>query len=129
LGAMVVGADGRIVLAGCAPCGPLQSNNLAIARYLADGTPDPSFGASGKLRTSVAGYAGGVRGLAVEQSGAIVAVGTFSPLAAGSGSILVAHYLADGHLDPRFGTAGRLEIPTPDRVQALPDVERRIVVP
>jgi hypothetical protein len=54
-GAIVVLADGRILVAGAVGC-DAQTNEcsmLQLARYLATGAPDASFGTNGRVMTSV----------------------------------------------------------------------------
>ena len=98
--------DGRIVVAGDAfvPFNPLGGEptgfaNVALARYMPDGTLDASFGQGGVVaRDSVPGSAQAVR---VQPDGKIVVAGR-TP---GNG-FLVARYLPDGSVDRGFGTNG-----------------------
>src|SRR5262245_3944367 len=46
--------DGKIVVAGIALDGAGEGN-FAVARYLADGSPDPGFGSGGKVVTDFFG--------------------------------------------------------------------------
>lgn len=117
--AVVEQPDGRIVVAGFAfPTLPPISvrPGVLIARFLADGTPDGSFGAGGVAlippTTSGSGNpaAGGDFGTAValQPDGKIV-VGGYRYVAQGPGIVqtfLVLRADAGGVLDPAFGAGG-----------------------
>lgn len=100
---LAVQPDGRIVVAGSIGSAPPQS---LVARFLADGSPDPSFG--------TAGYAAGdfpmaIEHLVVQSSGQLVVAGSdesTSPWRA-----LVARYRPDGRPDASFGAAGMVSLP------------------
>jgi uncharacterized delta-60 repeat protein len=96
--ALAVQGDGKLVAAGHA------LDDWALARFIPDGTLDPSFGAGGKVATALGGQ---IRALAVQGDGKLVAAGT-----AGS-DFALARYLPDGSLDVGFGTGGivRTEFP------------------
>jgi uncharacterized delta-60 repeat protein len=90
---------------------PLQQRGggIVLIRYLPDGTPDPSFGAGGRVETafgippagSIAIFA--TPTIVVQPDGTLaVAGGT----ATGTGDFALAVYLPDGRLDPRFGRQG-----------------------
>ncbi len=95
--------DGKIVLAG-------QSNTVAIsdfalARFLADGTPDLTFSGDGQLTTNVSPGGDYAYSVALQPDGKILAGG----FVAGSNSIsdfAVVRYLSDGSLDASFGNSG-----------------------
>ena len=87
--ASVVQADGKIVTAG----------EGTVARYLPDGTPDPSFGSQG-----FAAYPNYAQGVALTPSGKIVVVGGTAN--AGSTQFVVAQYTANGILDTSFDGDG-----------------------
>jgi uncharacterized delta-60 repeat protein len=93
--AAAVGPDGRIIAAGS------SNGDLALARYGADGSLDPSFGDRGLVTTDLGGD-DGARAVAVEGDGSIVAAG-----ASDQRSALV-RYLPDGSLDPSFGDGGEV---------------------
>lgn len=116
--AVAIQLDGRVVIAGCtdtaanaggcrtplhAPNPGRSNSDFAIARLLTDGTPDPAFGAAGKVITPMGVSHDTVFGLALQADGKLVAFGKGE-----TSSGLVARYLSDGALDPAFGTAGRL---------------------
>jgi uncharacterized delta-60 repeat protein len=105
--ALLVTPDGRIVAGG-------QTNverrttgvDFALARYLADGRLDKSFGRAGKVVAAIlSGNAGDmVRGLAlqtVDDTPRLLAVG-------GEGDFTAARFTEAGTLDASFGTGGKV---------------------
>jgi uncharacterized delta-60 repeat protein len=88
--AIALQGDGRIVVAGTSNPG------LLIARYLPDGTPDPSFSGDGRLITNFS-----ANDLALDSDGRIVVAGTRSgPEAA------LARFEPDGTPDTSFSGDG-----------------------
>jgi uncharacterized delta-60 repeat protein len=107
--------DRKIVVAGTV-LGP-GDYDFGVARYLADGSLDPSFGGGqGSVLTdlSLDDYA---HGLALQPDGKIVVCGT-------DGNAMVVRYLPDGTLDPAFGTGGIAGA----IITVGPDVARSVVV-
>lgn len=101
-GPVVVQPDGHIVAGGSADLAHDKGRHtdFALARYTADGAPDTTFGAGGKVTTDFGPGDAAVSGLAA-QGDAIIAVGRandgrFSYAA-------LARYAGDGTLDPTFG--------------------------
>lgn len=94
-------ADGKLVAAGSSftPSG----NDFAVARYLPDGTLDPSFGTGGKVTTDFGGTDEGLA-LAVQADGKLVVAGIAGPCCAFG----LARYRANGRLDTGFGTGGKV---------------------
>jgi uncharacterized delta-60 repeat protein len=70
---VAVQSDGKILAAGLAFSATLY--DFAVVRYTSDGAEDPSFGASGRVTTDFFGRNDGIRGLAVQPDGRIVAAG------------------------------------------------------
>ncbi len=102
--ALVVQADGKLVVAGEASTGGDQ--DFALVRYNADGTLDGSFGIGGKVTTAFDAADDGANALALQADGKLVAAGF-----ATSGGLQVfalARYAADGSLDSTFGVAGQV---------------------
>ncbi|WP_328967093.1 delta-60 repeat domain-containing protein [Streptomyces sp. NBC_00239] len=94
--------DGRILVAGQTGfTAPAFAADFALARYLPDGTLDRDFGTGGRVVTD-AGDEDGVRGLAVQADGRIVAAGY------SGADFALARYLPDGDPDPDFGADGRV---------------------
>jgi uncharacterized delta-60 repeat protein len=108
--AMALQPDGTIVVGGVSDAG--GSKNLALARYLPNGTLDATFGENGlvtegrrPLTTDV------IRDLAVQPDGRILVAGvTFEDKASVDphGDFILARYLSDGSADPAFGIGGVL---------------------
>jgi uncharacterized delta-60 repeat protein len=105
--AVAVQPDGKIVVAGDAT---LANNTraAALARYLADGSLDPSFGGDGLVHE--AAVAGHIFAMAIQPDGKIVVAGQslVSGNAADLADMLVARFHADGSLDSSFGVAGSM---------------------
>ena len=93
--AVAIDSQGRIAAVGFAR----QSGgdrDFAVARYLADGSLDPSFGNDGTVTTDFGG--GNVAtAVAIDSQGRIVVLGD---------DVILARYRPDGTLDPSFGTGG-----------------------
>ena len=92
--------DGKILLIGYANGYGGTTADLALARYLSNGSLDASFGTGGKVVTSInAGDDFGVS-LALQPDGKIVLTGYGSN--GNNNDILLARYHADGVLDTSF---------------------------
>jgi len=107
---LVIQPDGRIVVAGAksvTPSGP--GDDFAVARVLADGTPDPSFAGDGSTTIDFGSSELG-SGLVVQPDGKIVVVGGTYPGPAGKDDMAVARLLSNGSLDPGFGSGGRARV-------------------
>src|SRR6185312_7554259 len=101
--AAVLQADGKIVVAGS--LGPVlfAGEDFLVARYLPDGSLDPSFGEAGRVITDFGGrdFAAAV----IQQpDGKIVVAGAARSGGAPFGAVALARYLPDGSLDREFGT-------------------------
>ncbi len=102
--AMVIQADGRIVVAGYTTYSANAGEGaVALARYQTNGTLDVSFGTGGtQITTGVTGYTG-ANGLMIQSDGKIVAVG----IGIGSGDhgvdFALYRYTTNGVLDAAFG--------------------------
>ena len=108
--AVLVQADGRIVAAGAGVAG-VVSVDFAVARYLADGSLDPTFSDDGLVTTDFVGYFDEIRDLAVDTGGRIVTGGQSCEFPGNSDEVCdfgVARYTANGTLDRRFGRKGRI---------------------
>jgi len=104
---VLIQKDGKIVVAGSSSVVGVPGPSFALVRYLTDGSVDPSFGALGRVTTSIG--SGGTRAQAVtiQADGKVVAVG--SSWAVGHSAVLaLARYDDDGRLDPSFGNDGRM---------------------
>jgi uncharacterized delta-60 repeat protein len=100
---VAIQGDGKIVAAGRAG-GTL--GRFGLARYNADGTLDPTFGDGGKVATDFSARQDYARGVAIQATGKIVAVGLANP--GRDSRFALARYTADGTLDATFGGDGRV---------------------
>ena len=98
--ALAILADGRIVAAGTVFNG--GGVYMGLARYLPDGTLDPSFG-NGSGRSFNTSFQARGNALAIRSDGRMIVAG-------GNGNTFItAQYLVDGSLDTTFGSsAGRV---------------------
>jgi uncharacterized delta-60 repeat protein len=101
---IAVQPDGKIVVAGGGISG------IQLARYLPDGSLDPSFGDGGYVQTSFR-YWGGASEIALQPDGKIVvAGGSYQGDEDSAHEVLeeftLARYNPDGSLDSSFGTGG-----------------------
>ncbi len=85
-----------------------HSSDFLLARYLAEGTLDTTFGVGGIVRTDFFGAADSGRSVALDARGRIVVAGW--ALHDGRADFAVARYLANGTLDPSFDTDGRVTV-------------------
>ncbi|MDQ2982427.1 MAG: PASTA domain-containing protein [Actinomycetota bacterium] len=104
--AVALDSLGRIVAAG--PAASLGGSAFALARYRADGTPDPGFGSAGAATTSFGAQAAYANAVAAQPDGKVIAAGFVAPAGATSGRFALVRYRTDGSLDSGFGRAGLL---------------------
>jgi uncharacterized delta-60 repeat protein len=105
---VAVQPDGKIVVVGTADVSPTDTE-FAVARLLADGTPDAGFGTSGKL--TVAFNLGGeypqrASSVAIQPDGKIVVAG-FALRDGVQNDIAVVRLNTDGTRDATFGADGK----------------------
>lgn len=103
--AVAVQADNKVLLAGWVVTGTGRGNDIAVARFNADGTPDASFGTSGKVMTDLGSMIDTAYAVAVQPDGRIVVAGNTRGTGAGQ-NFAVIRYNPDGSLDESFGTGG-----------------------
>src|SRR4029079_12894149 len=90
--------------------------DFVMARFLADGTLDPGFGASGMVTTDIqTDQQEEALAVAIAPDGAIVVAG-YSGFSA---TMALARDLPDGSLAPSFGTGGIVGGSTPGRLYAV----------
>lgn len=106
IAALALQPDGRIVAAGTARLG--ENAEFGLARYLADGTPDDSFGTGGRLTTGFGTVDDNVFALALQPDGGIIAAGFAATVAGTDYDLALARYTAAGGLDSAFGTGGQV---------------------
>lgn len=108
--AVLVQTDGRIVAAGAGVAG-VVSVDFAVARYLTDGSLDPTFSNDGLVTTDFVGYFDEIRDLAVDTGGRIVTGGQSCEFPGNSDEVCdfgLVRYTSNGSLDRRFGRQGRV---------------------
>jgi len=129
---IAVQPDGRIVAAGVSDSGAqVNSYDLAVVRYLRNGSLDPSFGTGGKVRTTLGitrSQWARETAVALQPDGKIVAVSSV----AGSGDMdfAVMRYLHDGAPDTSFGVGGTatVDIGGEDRARDVAIGEDGVIV-
>jgi len=109
--------NGNIVVVGTATNGTVTE--FALARYLPNGTLDPSFGNNGKVANSFLGASDVGDGVAIQSNGQIVVVGNDGGNSWGNGNSVLARYNSNGTLDTSFGTGGFVSVSTPGGAVAL----------
>ena len=99
--------DGKLVVAGYSYNG--VNFDIALARYLPDGSLDTNFGISGRVITNLgghndAGYSNNDYGhsISLQSDGKLVVAGYVGS------DFALARYLSDGGLDTSFGTGGKV---------------------
>jgi uncharacterized delta-60 repeat protein len=98
--AIAVTSGGGIVVAGTA------GNDLVLARYRADGTPETRFGTAGLVRLDV-GPVDRARAIVVTPEGKLVVVGQTTD-ANGTQRVLAARFTSRGTFDRTYGNNGKL---------------------
>lgn len=101
LKAGVLDSSGRTVAVGDDYVG--TGTEFLAARYLADGTSDPSFGTSGHTVIPKVGTDEQGTSVAIDDQNRIVIAGTIT---SGDYDVAIRRLLPDGSLDTSFGTAG-----------------------
>jgi uncharacterized delta-60 repeat protein len=99
---LVLQPDGKIVAVGAYSTG--AKVDLALARYLPDGSLDATFGTGGQVTTDLGGLNQSASSVILQPDGKLVAAGVYEPQ--GVSEFLLARYQTDGTLDTSFGTNG-----------------------
>lgn len=103
-------SDGKIVVAGTCSGSGIESADIALVRYLANGTPDPAFGSAGKVITDLGGGSDdSASALTVQGDGKILVAGSSN--CNGSYDFVLLRYRADGTPDATFGNGGKMVLP------------------
>lgn len=106
--AIKIETDGKIVIAGnyTEEIGqPYPRRQVALARYLANGSIDTTFGLNGIVRTS-AGTDAAANALVIQADGKLVVAGSTKSSDTAWEHFLLIRYNPDGSLDTSFGTGG-----------------------
>ncbi len=116
--ALALQADGKILAAGFARTTDYSgSEDFAIARYNANGTPDSGFGAGGKVTTDFgvsSPQSDRATALVVQPDGKILAAGHTLEVAPNDHyNFALARYNPSGTPDPAFGSGGKVTTTPP----------------
>ena len=107
---VVVGGAGKAIVGGRSNARGTQ--DFALIRYRADGSLDGTFGNNGLVFTDFGHGEDELHALAIQADGKIVAAGQSvlggTDTALGSSDFALARYNADGSLDERFGSHGKV---------------------
>jgi uncharacterized delta-60 repeat protein len=99
---LAIQPDGRIVAVGH------NFRFIWVARYLLDGSLDPSFDGDGRVRITFGRAGADASAVAIDEDGNIVVGGTVH--ADAWSHLAVARLLPDGSLDTTFGGDGRVQV-------------------
>lgn len=99
--AMALQPDGKIVVAGSNLSSSSQ-RNFALARYLSNGSLDPSFDSDGKVTTDFGGGYDQANALVIQPDGKIVAAGS------NDDRFALVRYKQNGGLDATFSGDGKV---------------------
>ena len=103
----VTQTDGKLVVVGNGfnLATPTSVGDIVLARYLPNGSLDPTFGSGGLVVTHIPGLSGSdtAYDVALQSDGRIVVVGLKSEA---QFEMIAIRYLGDGALDPSFGVNG-----------------------
>jgi uncharacterized delta-60 repeat protein len=100
----VVQPDGKVLICSGVASGGGSGNDMFIARFNADGSPDTSFDFDGQVTVDIASRTDVCNALAVQADGKILAVGSSTDASSTPNSdFALARLNADGSLDPTFG--------------------------
>jgi uncharacterized delta-60 repeat protein len=111
INALAINALGQYVAAGSAYNDTTYNNDLALARYNADGSLDSSFGPAGTVTTDLGTGDAQANALVLDAgTGQLVVAGSVGNNATGVTSLSVTRYNADGSLDTGFGTGGTVTV-------------------
>lgn len=105
-GAVGLQRDGKILFAGGVTNFGGTGMDIALARFNSDGSPDTSFGVSGRVETDIDRRYDMPYQVLQAPDAKIVLVG--QTIAGSNSDIVVARYTADGRLDPTFAGDGTL---------------------
>jgi len=111
--AIVVQADGKIIVVGVSGAGPYSElNDFALARYNEDLTLDATFNATGTVLTPFLTRFGSgsatAQAVAIQSDGRIIAAGWFDDGNRKGPDFALARYNADGTSDRTFNSTGKV---------------------
>jgi uncharacterized delta-60 repeat protein len=111
--AVLLQDDGKILVVGLVTRGELLSSNqdFGVARYLADGSLDTSFGELGLATKDLGSRVDVANAAALQEDGAILVAGRVLPDdGSGNPDMGVVRFLPTGAVDTAFGTSGIVRI-------------------
>jgi uncharacterized delta-60 repeat protein len=125
---VTIDGSGRVVAVGAARG---TTDDVAVGRFNADGTPDATFGTGGRVVTPVGAAADVAVAVRITPAGKIVvagysAVASTGPTASTNDDALVLRYNADGALDTSFGTGGAALVDFPLSGASRKDLARSL---
>lgn len=99
--------DGKIVFAGGVGFVSTEpTNDLALARYNADGSKDLGFGSAGRVSTSISSLKESAGSVVMLSDGKLLVAGGTAGDATHTATIDLVRYTTSGGLDGTFGTGG-----------------------
>jgi uncharacterized delta-60 repeat protein len=104
---VAIQADGKIVAVGGAALDG-RGERFALARYNADGTPDTSFSADGKVTIEFTRWRDHAEQVAVQADGKIVAAGTAALFGSRAARFALVRLNPNGTLDSTFSADGKV---------------------
>ncbi|MBW1635673.1 MAG: hypothetical protein JRJ68_05290 [Deltaproteobacteria bacterium] len=116
--ALTVQADGKFLVAGYSSNGAVM--NMAVARYLPDGSLDISFNYDGVFLLSMGSGDTLARSIAVREDGTIVVAGSAFDTVP---RLAVVALTSDGYLDSSFGDNGQLVLPLQEEEIVTADLD------
>jgi uncharacterized delta-60 repeat protein len=102
---VAIESDGEIVAAGTSTA-TATGDNIALARYTADGRPDLGFGLLGKVSESLGTKADHANAVVIESDGKVVVAGSTQDPVQGDNFALV-RFTTEGQRDTGFGENGK----------------------
>lgn len=119
---VAVQSDGKVIAVGSVYDFSTLSNELVVARFMPDGSPDVTFDSDGKVVTRLPGFSGDYgRSIALLSDGKILVGGEMS-LSQNKTNFLLLRYKADGSLDTSFDTDGMAITPVGPARDAIYDI-------
>ncbi|MEI8047944.1 MAG: T9SS type A sorting domain-containing protein [Bacteroidota bacterium] len=105
--AIAIQKDGKILAAGKTRISNTNNYAFALSRYYTDGSPDISFGDSGKVLSAVESN-GGVQSMVIQKDGKIIVAGVGLAINNSSPDIVSVRYKSTGSIDSTYGESGVL---------------------
>jgi len=105
--AIAIQKDGKILAAGKTRISNTNNYAFALSRYYTDGSPDISFGDSGKVLSAVESN-GGVQSMVIQKDGKIIVAGVGLAMNDSFPDIISIRYNNNGSIDSTYGDSGIL---------------------